>query len=981
MCKKLICFVFVMGLLLTNPAGAELIGWWKLNDGSGTVAVDSSGYDNDGTFEGNPQWVEGKIGGALDFDGTNDYVDCGNDPLFGIDTNQMTVAAWVTVRSNANAWQVIAAKGEYAWRLSNVNLDPRFHFGITWWNQPNTYSVDGSTAVGFNEWHHVAGSFDGTNINVYLDGVLDGSATTPEPIGTNDENVLIGNSPYDLVRFWDGLIDDVRIYNVALTPEELADVMIGESLRSSHPSPEDGATFVTRGVVLSWDPGSMARTHDVYFGTDIDDVNEASTDDQRSVLLSTNKSDVVFDPPGDLDYGQKYYWRVDEVNEANMDSPWKGQVWSFTAEPFAYTIENIKATASSYDRGKGPENTVNGSGLQDDLHSIVTEAMWLSTASEPGEAWIEFEFDRIYKLYEMWVWNYNAESILALYGLKEVKVEYSIDDSNWTELENVPEFEIAPGENGYAHNTTVAFNNIAAKYVKITAISNHGGGGSFFKQYGLSEVRFLYIPVYAVEPIPDTESADVPIDVTLQWKSGREASEHVVYLSDNIFAIDDGTAPSVTLSDAGYGPLSLDLGNDYYWRVDEVNDTEVWASDIWNFRTQEFIVVDDFESYGDFPPDEVWSTWIDGYNNSANGSTAGYPDPDFTFGEHFVETDIVHSGSQSMPLLFDNTVAGYSEVTANTVNLMNGSDWSRGSAGKLVLWFYGDPGNPVTEQLYVKINNDKILYDDDAGNIAARRWNLWIVDLLSPGINLSNITTLSLGFERTGVTGGTGIVLIDDIRLYKTPPPKIEPIDPGANGLVAHYAFENNVFDSSGNRLHGTVVGNPTYVDGAVGTAMDFDGNGDYVDCGNDSKFNFTNAMTVATWVNIRTLPQAWTAIITKGDSAWRLSNNNTSTGIHFGFTDGSRNNQAANSATELNPGEWYHVCGVYDINVGAKIYINGVEDGGNPDTGGITQNNYGVFIAENSQNLNRFWDGLLDEVMIYDRALSDAEVLYLASQ
>ena len=172
---------------------------------------------------GDPNFAEGIVGQALDLDGDGDYIDCGNDPNFGMqETNQMTAASWVTIRSIPAAWSAIVAKGEYAWRISNANLDPRFHFGITIWNAPDTFGTDGVTAVGFDEWHHVAGTFDGANINLYVDGALDIGVPTTEPIGANEASVLIGENPESTGRFWDGLIDEVVIYNRALSDAEIA---------------------------------------------------------------------------------------------------------------------------------------------------------------------------------------------------------------------------------------------------------------------------------------------------------------------------------------------------------------------------------------------------------------------------------------------------------------------------------------------------------------------------------------------------------------------------------------------------------------------------------------------------------------------------------------------------------------------------------------------------------------------------------------
>jgi len=203
--------------LPVDPGTDGLIAYYTMEND----ANDSSGNGLNGTILGDPNFVEGYEGMALDLDGDGDYVDCGYDPLFDVTTNEITVSAWVTIRSIANQWAAIAAKGEYAWRLGNASLDPRFHFGITIWNAPDTASIDGVTAVGFDEWHHVAGMFDGSNIMVYLDGVLDVSVATTEPIGVNDKSMLIGNNPDDPVRYWDGLIDELKIYDRALSEGEV----------------------------------------------------------------------------------------------------------------------------------------------------------------------------------------------------------------------------------------------------------------------------------------------------------------------------------------------------------------------------------------------------------------------------------------------------------------------------------------------------------------------------------------------------------------------------------------------------------------------------------------------------------------------------------------------------------------------------------------------------------------------------------------
>ena len=308
------------------------------------------------------------------------------------------------------------------------------------------------------------------------------------------------------------------------------------------PNPSDGATYVPRDVILSWESGAFANTHDVYLGTVFEDLNDADRSDQRGVLASQGQIDTTYDPPGLLDFGQTYYWRVDEVNAPPTSHVvFKGNVWSFTAEPVGYPIENIAATASSSDVGRGPENAVNGSGLDDnDFHSIVGTDMWLSSAMGPQPTWIQYEFDRAYKLHEVWVWNSNEffEQMIGA-GFKEVVIEYSVDGNDYTTLGTAHEFARGPGRDGYAHNTTVDLGGVVAKYVRLTANSNWGG---ILPQYGLSEVRFLYVPVLATEPSPASGATNVGLDATLGFRAGREAAKHDVYLSTDEQAVIDSTA-------------------------------------------------------------------------------------------------------------------------------------------------------------------------------------------------------------------------------------------------------------------------------------------------------------------------------------------------------------------------------------------------------------------------------------------------------
>ena len=134
-------------------------------------------------------------------------------------------------------------------------------------------------------------------------------------------------------------------------------------------------------------------------------------------------------------------------------------------EPVALPIIDITATASSTFGESGPERTIDGSGLADDLHGTSADDMWISGGIP---ATIEYAFDRAYKLHELWVWNSNQliESFVG-FGGKDVVIEHSLDGENWTLLAGVGPLARAPGAKGYAHNSTIDFDGATAQYVRV----------------------------------------------------------------------------------------------------------------------------------------------------------------------------------------------------------------------------------------------------------------------------------------------------------------------------------------------------------------------------------------------------------------------------------------------------------------------------------------------------------------------------------
>ncbi|MHC4462302.1 MAG: LamG domain-containing protein [Planctomycetota bacterium] len=785
MCRKLIHLIpIVLVLAMAASATGGLVGHWRFDEGFGTTTVDSSGNNYDSTFIGDVQWSnDGVYGTCLQFSGgvgIRSYVEAAGSQEIEFGDTDISISVWIktTATKEMTILTNVRNSGHHSIDMEQtptlgVNRDD-VHIGKVSYDNVFVTSMDSLATVNDGEWHHVAlvqhHSSEGTEgWTFYIDGNFDSKKSLDNSPDAGGQRIRIGGgvSHPSFSNSFIGLIDDIRIYNHVLSEAEVMSLVIGESDFAFRQSPADCATDVPRDVVISWMPGSYADKHDVYFGTNFEDVNNADRDNPLGVLVNQNQDANSYSPAELLQFGQTYYWRVDEVNAPPDFTIYKGSVWSFTAELFAYPMpsENITATASSSNSAvEGPENTLNGSGLDaNDLHSVETVDMWITALGDLGPAWIQYEFDRVYKLYEMLVWNHNSsvESLVG-FGIKDAKIEYSTNGTDYATLGTTHEFAQAPGADGYACNTTVDFDGVAAKYIRLTANSNWG----MLPQYGLSEVRFLYIPVVAREPKPASGATNIEVDnVTLSWRAGREAAKHDVYLSTDEQAVIDGTAPITTVTDASHGPLSLDLAQTYFWKVDEVNEAEspaMWEGDLWNFTTREFLVVDDFESYNDLDPDapqsnRIFNTWIDGYEQPMNGSIVGYDVPPFA------EQSTVHSGWQSMPLAYDNTGTAVHSEAERTFAV--GQNWTKAGAVTLVLYFHGTEGN--TGQLYVKVNDSKVVYDGDAGDIAKPQWQQWNIDLASVGMNLQNVTKLAIGINGTGASGK---LYFDDIRLYRLAP-------------------------------------------------------------------------------------------------------------------------------------------------------------------------------------------------------------------
>ena len=464
--------------------------------------------------------------------------------------------------------------------------------------------------------------------------------------------------------------------------------------KARNPEPADGALVLDTWANLSWSPADKATSYDVYFDDNFDNVNAGNEDTFRgnqAVILFT-VGFPGFPYPDGLVPGMTYYWRIDAVNENEPNSPWKGDIWSFSVPP---------KTAYNPDPADGAEAVKTNSKLS------WTEGL----AAKLHTVYFGDNYDEVYS---------------ATGGLPLGFMEYDPGTMKMakTYFWRVDEFDVVETHKG-----------------DIWSFTTEGAVGS---------------------SNPANGAVDVSQTPVLTWTPGFGASYEIYF----------GADPDALEKKAGgnrgsesYDPGQLEWNTTYYWRIDEANSANAdspWTGPLWSFTTANFLIIDDFESYNDLDegdPDSnrLYLAWIDGYESpETNGSVVGNLNPPFA------EQTIVHSGNQSMPMLYDNAV-GKSEAT---LILTSNRDWTVKSVDTLTMWFRGDSDN-AAEQMYVALNGNARVDNDSPDAAQATAWTKWNIDLTrfaEQGVDLANVNSITLGLS--SVTGGTGMMYFDDIRLY-----------------------------------------------------------------------------------------------------------------------------------------------------------------------------------------------------------------------
>ncbi|MHC4439996.1 MAG: hypothetical protein ACYS3S_21780, partial [Planctomycetota bacterium] len=483
---------------------------------------------------------------------------------------------------------------------------------------------------------------------------------------------------------------------------------------ASNPNPVDGSIVEATWINMTWTGGQNAASFDVYFGDNFEDVKNGTGETFRGNQDKTLNFFVAgfagYPYPDGLVPGTTYYWRIDEIQTDGTVQ--QGSTWSFK-------IPSKKATNP---------NPADGSEFVD-TDVILT---W-----EPG-------FDA--RLHTVYFGEDFDEVNNASAGIGQGVPSYS---PGTLELEKVYYWRIDE------------FDGDATYKGDIWSFTTPGAAGN---------------------PQPANAALDVKQTQILSWTPADNAASHDVYLGTDKDAVQNATKDSPeyqgnkTLGDETLNPGTFAWDTAYYWRVDAVYTDNTVKGLVWGFTTANFLVIDDFEDY-DIGNNEIWWAWKDGlgyaahdnepaYSGNGTGSAVG----DETTASYTEET-IVHGGSQSMPLWYDNNKEGYLNYSEAELTLggMYPGDWTVNDVNTLTVYFRGSSSN-AAEQMYVALNGSAVANHDDLNAAQISIWTAWNIDLQTfagQNVDLANVNTIAIGLgdKNNPQAGGSGKLYIDDIRL------------------------------------------------------------------------------------------------------------------------------------------------------------------------------------------------------------------------
>jgi len=612
MYRKMICFVVLMlgliGNVIAQPTGEILAEWW-FDIGAGNAVND---------LVRNARFPDDPTGSAM--------LD-----IFEIPQGTKPGVLWSNDVDNYGArlrgYIYPPATGDYTFWITGDN-GSQFLLSSNYDSSGTVMmcQVPGTEWTGAREWGKFPDDQQSDPVTLEAGEKYYVEALFKE--GSGGDGVAVG---------WGG--PGIGAGPVVITGDYLSPVTGPTVLMATNPNPADDSVYRDTWVSLSWSVGGLAVSHDLYLGENYDDVDAGAEE-----VFQGNQSSPFFvigfpgyPYPDGLTLGATYYWRVDEVNDLNPDSPWRGNTWSFTVPPKT-ALKPVPADGAELVAVNA--RLTWAAGFEAKLHYIIF-----------GE-----DFDTVSNTV---MGKPNGTTTYNPGALNPAKTYY------W----RVDEFDGVETHKG-----------------DVWSFSTEGAVSGPNPANGTVGVSATKILTWDAGAIAASHEVYFGADTDALKNATKSSPEY--------------KGPKA-LGEESYDPGKLALTTTYYWRIDEVNGVNPdspWAGNVWSFTTGDFLVIDDFERY-DAGENQIWFAWHDGLGAGVPG-TPGYIPGNGTgsaVGDEttasYTEETIVHGDNQSMPLYYDNNKQGYSKYSQVELTLSAVRDWTAEGITELSIWFRGNPAS------------------------------------------------------------------------------------------------------------------------------------------------------------------------------------------------------------------------------------------------------------------------------------------------
>jgi len=925
---------------------ASMVAYWRFSEGAGAAVADETTNNNDGTITGATWATGGRLAYGLDFDGVNDYVEVPASASLNA-AGPMTVEAWIRPSGTPLPYSEIVDKeggsGGYSFILNN---DRRLHLwvgdGTPWVN------TVGTTSLQDNVWYYVVGVADGSDLRVYVNGVQEGTPTPQgAPGSTAGVNLRIGRMVGTGLRWFNGIIDEVRISNRALTPGEIAaNYELGDGRYYWKVVASDGISTTTSETryfdigepsgppipellsppdLAALSDGTPTFTWSATAGVGGTYTLEYALDDgfTTGVVTVADLADATYTVPDpDALVDDTYYWHVQAFDAGS-------ETRGYQATPFSFTIDTT-APVITLDAPPGLATTMNP---YMDLEFTVSDADAMT----------------------VWVYGDRDDASELLYVGEDVPSSSML--YSWTGLPHqldadaVGLWHFNEGSGGSVSDETTYEND--GSLINGAAWTSDGKFGYAVQFDGVDDAVV----------VPDAPELDGMSELTL------EAWINLAVDPTDWMAVVQKWAEQGSPGNLLTYTMVVSASNNLYMHIFTDEDDALITGNL-------PIPINTWTHVAATYDGSIIRLYINGVQDPLSISLTGTinsTDREVNIGACLPYDSEYFNGMIDDVRILTRALTP-EEIAADAGQLPLGAYYWRVAASDGANTAASDTrrfdiiGDTTPPEVTLNYPADNATTTDNFMELSATATDLSLMTVMIYGDQV-DASTLLYVVENVASPA-------DATHVWTAPVPAVD----GNTAALWHFSEGAGAAagDETANNNDGAISGATWTTDGRFGYGLDFDGVNDYVQVPASASLNITGPITIEAWIRPSGNPIQYSEIVDKesaspGPGYSFILNNDRR--INFYIGESALDWEFTVGGTQLQDGIWYYVVGVETGDL-IKVYVNGVQDGpavaqGPPgSTAGMN-----LQIGRGGSSLQRWFNGIIDEVRISDRALTPEEI------